>query len=123
MPSPICSTARRASCTIAASRSARSTSLTALYGDPFSNSRVPDFIAITTHGAICTGGSKLAEHGGFSNDDRNVALMLSSPRLRQENLPTVSYTTQIAPTILQALGLDPQQLEAVHTEGTQVLAH
>ena len=99
------------------------TLLTALYGDPFSNSRVPDFIAITTHGAICTGGSKLAEHGGFSNDDRNVALMLSSPRLRQENVPTVSYTTQIAPTILQALGLDPQQLEAVHTEGTQVLAH
>ena len=48
--------------------------LTPLYGDPFDNSRVPDFIAVTDHGVICTGGTKLAEHGGFSDDDRNVAL-------------------------------------------------
>ena len=99
------------------------TSLTPLYGDPFSNSRVPDFIAVTNHGAICTHGSKLAEHGGFSDDDRNVALMLSSPRLTQEYVETLTYTTQIAPTILQALGLDPQQLEGVQKEGTQVLMH
>ncbi len=55
------------------------TSLTPLYGDPFENSRVPDFIAVTDHGVICTGGSKLAEHGGFSDDDRNVALLVSAP--------------------------------------------
>ena len=99
------------------------TSLTPLYGDPFSNSRVPDFIAVTNHGAICTGGSKLAEHGGFSNDDRNVALLLSAPQFTQEYVETLTYTTQIAPTILQALGLNPQQLEAVKAEGTQVLTH
>jgi hypothetical protein len=46
-------------------------SLTPMYGDPFENSRVPDFIAVTDHGVICTGGTKLAEHGGFSDDDRN----------------------------------------------------
>jgi hypothetical protein len=55
-----------------------------LYEDPFHNSRVPDFIAVTNHGVICTGGSKLAEHGGFSDDDRNVALLLSSPYLKAE---------------------------------------
>ena len=97
------------------------TALTPLYGDPFSNSRVPDFIAVTNHGVICTGGSKLAEHGGFSNDDRNVALLLSAPRIKAETVTTQVYTTQIAPTILQALGLNPERLEAVRNEGTQVL--
>ncbi len=99
------------------------TALTPLYGDPFNNTRVPDFIAITNHGVICTGGSKLAEHGGFSHDDRNVALMLSSPRLTQEYVVTQTFTTQIAPTILQALGLNPRLLDAVISEGTQVLTH
>jgi len=99
------------------------TSLTPLYGDPFKNSRVPDFIALTNHGVICTGGSKLSEHGGFSDDDRNVALMLSAPQLKPEYVEALTYTTQIAPTILHALGLDPNKLEAVKKEGTQVLGH
>ena len=30
-------------------------------------------------------------------------------------------TAQIAPTILEALGLDPEKLTAVQKEGTQVL--
>jgi hypothetical protein len=83
---------------------------------------VPDFIAITNHGVICTGGSKLAEHGGFSNDDRNVALLISSPQVWPGNNPALTFTTQIAPTILHALGLNPALLEAVHTEGTKVLS-
>ena len=98
------------------------TSLTPLYGDPFENSRVPDFIAVTDHGLICTGGSKLAEHGGFSDDDRNVALMLSSPRIKPAIGEALSYTTQIAPTILAALGLNPNQLKSVRLEQTQVLS-
>jgi arylsulfatase A-like enzyme len=97
------------------------TSLTPLYGDPFENSRVPDFIAVTDHGVICTGGSKLAEHGGFSDDDRNVAMLVSSPRIPSQIVETLSYTTQIAPTILSALGLDPHELKGVRKEGTEVL--
>ena len=92
-----------------------------LYQDPFKDSRTPDFIAITNHGAICTGGSKLAEHGGFSNDDRNVLLLLSAPNLQQATVDGRVYTTQIAPTILFALGLDPFQLDAVRKEHTDVL--
>lgn len=99
------------------------TALTPLYEDPFKNSRVPDFIAITNHGVICTGGTKLAEHGGFSNDDRNVALLLSSPKIAPESVGTVVYTTQIAPTILHALNLNPQSLKAVRKEGTPILSH
>jgi type I phosphodiesterase/nucleotide pyrophosphatase len=96
--------------------------LTRLYEDPFHNSRVPDFIAITDHGVICTGGTKLAEHGGFSNDDRNVALVVSSSRIKHPRVvEDTTFTTQIAPTILDALGLDPRSLQAVREEGTQSL--
>lgn len=98
-------------------------SLAPLYGDPFKNSRVPDFIAVTNHGVICTGGSKLAEHGGFSDDDRNVALLVSAPQIQPEIVEALSYTTQIAPTILSALHLNPQALEGVRAEGTPVLTH
>jgi arylsulfatase A-like enzyme len=89
------------------------TSLTPLYGDPFSNSRVPDFIAVTDHGMICTSGTKLAEHGGFSDDDRNVLLLVSAPKISPQIVEALSYTTQIAPTILSALGLDPRKLKGV----------
>jgi hypothetical protein len=96
--------------------------LTQLYEDPFHNSRVPDFIAITDHGVICTGGSKLAEHGGFSKDDRNVALLVSSPRIKHAKIvEDLTFTTQIAPTILDALDLDPRSLQAVREEGVEVL--
>jgi hypothetical protein len=97
------------------------TSLTPLYGDPFDNTRVPDFIAVTDHGVICTSGTKLAEHGGFSDDDRNVLLLVSSPKIKPQIVETLTYTTQIAPTILTALGLDPNALKGVRMEGTQVL--
>ncbi|OAF12036.1 alkaline phosphatase family protein [Bradyrhizobium neotropicale] len=96
--------------------------LSKLYEDPFHNSRVPDFLAITDHGVICTGGSKLAEHGGFSDDDRNVLLVVSSPRIKHAKIvEDTTFTTQIAPTILHALDLDPRSLQAVREEGVQVL--
>src|ERR1700741_1728583 len=97
--------------------------LTKLYEDPFHNSRVPDFIAITDHGVICTGGTKLAEHGGFSKDDRNVALLVSSPRVPDKGvvIEDKSFTTQIAPTILDALDLDPNSLETVRAGSVEIL--
>jgi hypothetical protein len=92
-----------------------------LYQDPFKDSRTPDFIAITNHSVICTGGTKLAEHGGFSNDDGNVLLLLSAPDLGPATVDGRVYTTQIAPTILFALGLDPGALAAVRQEHTDIL--
>ena len=96
--------------------------LTKLYEDPFHNSRVPDCIAITDHGVICTGGTKLAEHGGFSKDDRNVALLVSSARIKHaRTVEDTTFTTQIAPTILEALDLDPRSLEAVRAGDVEPL--
>ena len=70
---------------------------------------------------IYTTGTKLAEHGGFSNDDRNVALVVSAPGIQAKLVQDVVETRQIAPTILRALGLDPSELQAVQIEGTQAL--
>ncbi len=95
--------------------------LTKLYQNPFTDNRTPDFIAITTHGLIYTSGTKLAEHGGFANDDRNVALLVSNPGIAARTINAPVETRQIAPTILQCLGLDPDELKSVRVEDTQVL--
>ncbi len=97
-------------------------SLTALYKDPFNDARTPDFIAVVNHGVVYTGGSKLSEHGGFAADDRNVALLLSAPDLGARIVETAAQTTQIAPTILRALGLNPTDLQGVVLENTKVLS-
>ncbi|MGA7178754.1 MAG: alkaline phosphatase family protein [Thiobacillaceae bacterium] len=87
-------------------------------GDP----RVPDIIVQPQTGVVYTGSSKKqAEHGGFAQDDTNVMLLLSNPRFDASVVTSLVETTQVAPTILQALGLDPQSLDAVRMEGTQVL--
>ncbi|MCU1274431.1 MAG: type phosphodiesterase/nucleotide pyrophosphatase [Bryobacterales bacterium] len=87
-------------------------------GDP----RSPDIIVQPNVGVIYTGSSKKqAEHGGFSHDDTNVILLVSNPEFEASTVTSFVETTQVAPTILQALGLDPGDLEAVRKEGTPVL--
>jgi hypothetical protein len=100
-----------------------------LYGDtladmfqnPARDSRAPDIIGITRVGVIYTGGSKIAEHGGFNPDDVHVALLVSKPDLPRSVVNEPVATTQIAPTILRALGLNPNELEAVRAERTKSL--
>jgi hypothetical protein len=91
------------------------------YQDPAHDSRTPDIIGIAKIGTIYTGGSKLAEHGGFNEDDTHVALIVSHPDLKERAINTAVATTKIAPTILKALRIEPQELEAVRLEGTQIL--
>jgi hypothetical protein len=87
-------------------------------GDP----RTPDIIVTPNIGVTYSGsGKKLAEHGGFSHDDTNVMMLLSNPSFSPKTVTSPVETTQIAPTILAALGLDPDKLIAVQVEGTQVL--
>lgn len=91
------------------------------YQDPAKDSRTPDFIVTVNPGVVYTSGSKIAEHGGANWNDRNVALLVSSPALAGRTVPALVQTTQVAPTILRALGYDPQELQAVKQEGTQDL--
>ena len=86
------------------------------------DSRTPDIIVQPNVGVIYTGSSKKqAEHGGFAHDDTNVMLLVSNSDFRPSTATTFVETTQVAPTILQALGLDPGSLDAVQKEGTPVL--
>jgi hypothetical protein len=87
-------------------------------GDP----RTPDIIALPNIGVVYTGSTKKqAEHGGFAPDDTNVMLLVSNPRIRERSVTAFVETTQIAPTILRILGLDPDNLDAVRKEGTAAL--
>jgi Type I phosphodiesterase / nucleotide pyrophosphatase len=87
-------------------------------GDP----RTPDIIVVPNVGVVYTGSTKKqAEHGGFALDDTNVMLLVSNPSLKARTVTTFVETTQVAPTILKVLGLDPSSLDAVRKEGTTVL--
>jgi hypothetical protein len=87
-------------------------------GDP----RTPDIIVQPNVGVVYTGSAKKqAEHGGFAHDDTNVMILVSMPDFQAKTITSFVETTQVAPTILQALGLDPGALVAVQKEGTPVL--
>jgi hypothetical protein len=92
------------------------------FGVPVSDPRHPDVWGVVQVGVVYTGGTKIAEHGGANPADRDVPIVVYAPGMVE---PDVHHgwveTTQIAPTILQLLGLDPQALEAVRIEGTSVL--
>lgn len=88
------------------------------YGDP----RTPDIIVAPNPGVVYTGSTaKQEEHGGFSHDDTNVMLLLSNPAYRARTVSSDVSTAQVAPTILEALGLNPRSLQAVQLDGTEAL--
>ena len=89
-----------------------------------SDERVPDLIGISQVGSVYTGKQgKIAEHGGDNPQDRDVPLVVSGSAI--QNAGGVAdepvETTQIAPTILRLLGLDPNALRAVQIEHTSPL--
>jgi hypothetical protein len=98
------------------------TAADALFGAPAGDSHAPDLVGIAQHGVVYTGGvKKIAEHGGAAADDRHVPLVVSGAWIRHEVDGAGVLTTQIAPTILRVLGLDPQDLRAVRVAHTQAL--
>jgi hypothetical protein len=98
-------------------------SLTLAYDDPAHDSRTPDIIVITRTGTIIAGSkaTKISEHGGFDDDNTHVALLVESPGQEASTVVTPVCATQVAPTVLTALGLDPSALQAVQIEKTQKL--
>jgi arylsulfatase A-like enzyme len=96
-------------------------SLSEKFNSPLSDPRTPDIILKVNTGVIFTGGSKIAEHGGFNEDDVHTALLLSLDGLQPAVVKTATTNQQVAPTILKALGLDPWSLAAVRKEQIDVL--
>lgn len=95
-------------------------SLKLLFNDPKSDPRVPDIIIQPTPGQIYVdaGSTFIAEHGGNANTDRNVPLLVAHPKLSRLEIKFPVQTSQIAPSILKALGLNPDDLDAVRIEKT-----
>jgi hypothetical protein len=96
-------------------------SLSNKFNSPLTDERTPDIILKTNTGVIFTGGSKIAEHGGLNEDDLHVALLLSLPQWKAQTIKTPVSNQQVAATILKALGIDPDQLDAVRKEQITVL--
>jgi arylsulfatase A-like enzyme len=92
------------------------------FNDPTKDSRVPDVIVQPQYGVVYTGSThKSAEHGGFSFGDTNVGLIVSTPGMKAKTIKTPVASSQIAPTLLQYLGIDPQKLMSVRIEKTPLL--
>jgi hypothetical protein len=91
------------------------------FNNPGADPRTPDIILKVNTGVIFTGGTKLAEHGGFNEDDVHTALLLSLEGMDRAVVKSAVSNQQVAPTIIQALGLDPNDLEAVRREQIHVL--
>ena len=83
--------------------------------------RTPDIVLKVNTGVIFTGGTKLSEHGGFNEDDVHTALLVSLDGLDHAVVRSSVLNQQVAPTIIKALGLDPNKLEAVRKEQISVL--
>ena len=92
------------------------------FGVPVSDPRHPDVFGRVQVGVVYTTGTKIAEHGGDNPADRDVPLVVYAPgAVSPSQSGRWVETTQVAPTILRLLGLSADALQAVQTEGTQVL--
>jgi predicted AlkP superfamily pyrophosphatase or phosphodiesterase len=100
--------------------------LAARFGNP-ALGRTPDIIVQPNPGVIYTSStSKDEEHGGNAPDDSHLGLVVYVPdahgaRNAGRTIDEPVLTTQVAPTILRVLGLEPELLHSVALEGTPVL--
>ena len=93
-----------------------------MFGDPTTDPHAPDVVVQPKHGVIYSlSKKKIAEHGGFADDDSHVGLLVSNPSLEASVVTAEVRTKQVAPTVVRALGLDPEALDAVRIEHTRVL--
>jgi hypothetical protein len=92
------------------------------FGVPYSDPRHPDVFGRVQIGVVYTSGSKIAEHGGDNPADRDVPILVYAPGTVNHGASNQWVeTTQVAPTVLRLLGLNPRSLQAVQQEGTRVL--
>jgi arylsulfatase A-like enzyme len=90
-----------------------------LGGNP---SRIPDIVVQGAPGVLYDTGTKLVDHGSGSAEDTHVPLVVDAPGVQGGvTLKCPVSLRQLAPTILQSLGLNPQSLDAVRLEGTKTL--
>jgi hypothetical protein len=98
--------------------------LTALFADPLTDWRAPDIILVPEPGTVyTTSATKIADHGGFGEDDVRVALLVSQTSMSNKTIDKPVETRQIACTILQALALACEALTSQQVEPSKFLPH
>ena len=94
----------------------------AFFHVPVSDPRHPVVFGIVQHGVIYADQPDIEQHGGADFQDRSIPILVLLPGLRRGATVGASVEiTQIAPTIVQLLGLNPRSLQAVRIEATRVL--
>jgi hypothetical protein len=88
---------------------------------PETDSRMPDILLEAQPGVVWSGPEAMEGYGGTSDDATHVPLLVSGVQLTARKDPTLVPTTQIAPLLLRALGLEKFDLEALHREHTPAL--
>src|SRR6201995_1756878 len=91
------------------------------FGVSVNNGHYPDVFGEVQEGVVYSKPTKLAEHGGMNPGDTHVLMLVNGPGIPTQVMSGSVETTQVAPTILALLGLNPSALRAVKAEGTQVL--
>ena len=89
-----------------------------------SDERVPDLIGLATLGTVYSSPvkiKKISEHGGDARQDRHVPIIVWGAGVHSVRIDVRVETTQIAPTVLEALGLPARELKAVRLEHTETL--
>ena len=89
-------------------------------GDPGETVRVGERVFLSANNKI-TSGSKIADHGGFGEEDVHVALLVSNPRLSTLRIDDPVETRQIACTVAKALDIDCDGLQSQQTEHAKAL--
>jgi hypothetical protein len=90
--------------------------------EPGEDPRTPDIIVTPNVGVTYSSSTAMVgDHGGFAHDDTNVMLLVANPGFTAQTVAAVATTRQVAPTMVKALGLNPNLLDAVQMEGTQLL--
>lgn len=90
---------------------------------PAKDSRMPDIILQPEPGMLwgAPDDKAIAAHGGTSDEDTHVALLVSGAQLTGRYDPTWVPTTQLAPLLLRALGMEKFDLQALHMEHSPAL--
>ncbi|CAG8668571.1 22122_t:CDS:2, partial [Dentiscutata erythropus] len=87
--------------------------------DPKNDTRCPDIAIKVKPGVIySTSTAKIAEHGGFNEDDYHVPIIVYNPKIKGKQCDDKIETRSIAPFILSVLGIDGKELEAVVKDKT-----
>ena len=93
-----------------------------LFNDPLSDSRTPDIILASNLGVVyTTSATKIADHGGFDDQDVHVPILVSNSDISALTVKDPVRTTQIACTILNALKLSCSSLIAARQEHSRAL--